>query len=407
MPATVAVIVPVVGRPHNAGPFMESLRASEPERAVVYALCEHDDPASQEAWKAAGAVVVADHEGRTYAEKINIALDRTEEPWLLPVGDDVKFHPGWLDGALAKAPAKVIGTNDLQMAHAARSPHTFIERDYIMSVGAGWNGPGTISFLYDHWYVDDEIATSAQQREVWAYAPESVIEHLHVTNHKSADDDIYIRGRTRGAAQYPVFIDRAKQAYGYIPLLQLGGGLTVHPEATVVIDPIHPKGSPAQDLATTPWRTDGGRIVDCTTQSVYAHHTMQKVPRGEALLTVMNEAWRVLQPGGTFTMFVPLVGYTKPEGVGQRIDRWEPYADPMHISYWWLPEALSEYFCGEEQRTTLYGVSRWAPLGSFVAPELLPNAMTGLPTFWSVRNGWEGVARIEKPKDAPLTRSWK
>lgn len=407
MPSTVAVIVPVIGRPRNAAPFMESLRATEPDRATVYAMCEHDDPASQSAWKEAGAVVVADHEGRTYAEKLNIGLDRTEEPWLLTVGDDVKFHPGWLDGALAKAPAKVIGTNDLQMGHIARSPHTFIERDYIMTVGAGWNGPGTISYPYIHWYVDDEIATSAQQREVWAYAPESVIEHLHVTNQKAEDDEIYQRGRTQGAAQYPLFLDRAAKAYGYIPLLQLGGGQTPHQQATVVLDSRFPKNAPARNLAETPWRTDNGKIVDCTVRAIYAHHIMQKIPRGEALLAVMNEAWRVLEPGGTITMFLPVVGYTDSKGTSFPVNRWEPYADPMHVSYWWLPEAFSMYFAGDDHRTELYGASRWSPLGPLVKPETVQDAMASMGTFWTVRDGWEGVVRLEKPKSAPLTRSWK
>jgi hypothetical protein len=405
-PTEVAVVVPVVGRPHNAEPFMASLRATEPERAMAYALCEHDDPASQQAWRAAGAIVIADDEARSYAEKANVALGRTEEPWLLLVGDDVKFHPGWLDNALAKRPAKVIGTNDLQIAHAGRAPHALIARDYIMEVGSGWDGPGVVSFPYAHWYVDDEIATAAQQREVWAYAPESVIEHLHHSNRKSQDDDVYVRGRTIGAAQRPIFLERATTNLAYIPLLELGGGLRPHPESNVVLDTMYPKNSPPQDIAEVPWHSNGGKIVDCTVKQIFAAHVMEHIPRGDPLMAVMNEAWRVLEPGGVFTMIMPLIGYTRGNGEGKLVESWQPYADPTHVNFWWLPDALSRYFCGEGHLAAIYGAQQWAPLGRYVVEEEIDHALTNVPSFWGLRKGWEGTARIMKPASAPLSRSW-
>ena len=53
-----AVIVPVLGRPGNAGPFMESLAASGAPLARVYAVADADDKATAKAWEEAGADVL-------------------------------------------------------------------------------------------------------------------------------------------------------------------------------------------------------------------------------------------------------------------------------------------------------------------------------------------------------------
>jgi glycosyltransferase involved in cell wall biosynthesis len=199
-PATdnVAVIVPVLNRPQNAEPFMRSLRAST-GLAEVYAACSEDDDAK--AWEAAGATVVRT-EGTTFAEKVNEAYEWTEEPWVLLVGDDVRFRAGWLDHAQQVAVntgAKVIGTNDLanpRVTAGEHATHMMIARDYIDEQGASWDGPGVVCHEgYGHWYVDDEIVTVARQRGVWAPALASVVEHLHPMTEKSEMDDTYKRGQ--------------------------------------------------------------------------------------------------------------------------------------------------------------------------------------------------------------------
>src|SRR5262249_39908541 len=49
-----AVIVPVLGRPQNAAPFMESLKTSGAPLARVYAVADADDEDTVNAWKEAG-----------------------------------------------------------------------------------------------------------------------------------------------------------------------------------------------------------------------------------------------------------------------------------------------------------------------------------------------------------------
>jgi hypothetical protein len=214
---TVAVIVPVYGRPENAEPFMRSLRAST-GLANVYPVCS--DVEDKEAWQAVDAEVVWT-DRLSFAEKVNDAYPETayfSEPWVFLVGDDVRFHPGWLDHALQVARqtgAKVVGTNDWgnpRVISGEHATHMLIARDYIDEVGASWDGPGIICHEgYRHWFVDDEIVLAAKERGVWAPALASVVEHLHPLWGKGKDDETYVRGQRYAARDQATFKRRVTE----------------------------------------------------------------------------------------------------------------------------------------------------------------------------------------------------
>jgi hypothetical protein len=229
-PATdeVAVIVPVLDRPANAEPFMRSLRAST-GLATAYAVCDADDDDTIAAWRAAGAQTIlrevdwpadnadADVAARpgTFAQKANLGASKTSEPWLFLVGDDVKFHAGWLDHAQHVADifgASVVGTNDLgnpRVLAGDHGTHLLVRRSYVDEVGASWDGPGVVAHEgYRHWYVDDEVVTAAKQRGVWQMALGSVVEHLHPAWGKGADDEVYALGQESAEADRALFVER-------------------------------------------------------------------------------------------------------------------------------------------------------------------------------------------------------
>jgi hypothetical protein len=192
-----AIIVPVYHRPGNAFPFMRSLRAST-GLAKVYAVCSEDEDVT--AWVDAGANIIKT-DRLSFAEKVNDGYAQTTEPWLFIVGDDVRFHPGWLDHAQQVAHntgAQVVGTNDLgnpRVTSGRHAVHMLIDRSYIAEQGASWDGPGVVCHEgYRHWFVDDEIVAAAKQRNVWAPALASVVEHLHPMFDKAEMDDTYRRG---------------------------------------------------------------------------------------------------------------------------------------------------------------------------------------------------------------------
>jgi GT2 family glycosyltransferase len=222
-PATeeTAVIVPVLRRPQNAAPFMASLAASGAPLARVYAVADEDDEETAQAWKQAGAKVLTWYgpPPGTFAQKANIGYRATSEPWLLLAGDDVKFHPGWLDHAQAAARdgADVIGTNDLhnpRVTAGEHSPHPLVRRAYIDEQGASWDGPGVACHEgYRHWFVDQEIVDVAKQRGAWTMAFHSKVEHMHPLWGLAEDDDTYRLGQSHVEADKALFRERL-QKYG-------------------------------------------------------------------------------------------------------------------------------------------------------------------------------------------------
>ena len=209
-----AIIVPVLNRPKSAGKFMRSLELAEFGHSLdiplvkVYAVI--DESASDEefeAWEATLANVIPyddsnqNHRG-TFAEKVNAAYRETSEPWMLLVGDDVKFRPMFLDYAqhAARDGAHVIGTNDMQSMASVlgvTTPHPMIRREYVKERGASWDGPGIVCHEgYYHICVDSEIVHLAKLRRVWAFARHAEIEHLNPHYGAGIHDETYEIGKS-------------------------------------------------------------------------------------------------------------------------------------------------------------------------------------------------------------------
>lgn len=227
-PATekTAVVVPVLGRPQHAEPFMRSLRAST-GLATAYAVCERGEPEVAAAWAAAGAEVRYDDDeqidgegpvAHTFAEKANLGYRQTTEPWLFICGSDVTFHPGWLSHAQHVADvlqASVVGTNDLgnqRVMAGEHATHLLIRRSYVDEFGAGWDGPKVLAHEgYAHNFVDDEIVTAAKQRGVWQMSLGSVVEHHHPVFGKGDDDEVYQLGHSSWEQDWELFKARLDQ----------------------------------------------------------------------------------------------------------------------------------------------------------------------------------------------------
>lgn len=184
--------------------------------------------------------------------------------------------------------------------------------------------------------------------------------------------------------------------------IELGGGAGPQSDADIVIDPKYPKGTVGSLAQETPWvrqdtewmrSRDYRKVIpDGTVDEVVAFHVLEHIPAGWPRIAVFNEAHRVLKSGGTFKMRFPLAGYTLDgphllSGSG-------PWADPTHLSFWWLPESLW-YFTGQGTSED-YGIEKWEPLGPYVPAERVwvdPH----LPSWWTVRWGIEGYACLARP----------
>lgn len=223
----VAIIVPVAKR-DNAEVFLKSLddtfTKAQREAVMVYVMTDAEDFDTQEAWMRWDLVapiplrVDANHYLRTmgsFAEKVNRGYEISTEPWLFIVGDDVRFHPGWLDQAMEVARttgAHVIGTNDLGnpvVMAGDHATHLFIRREYVDLVGASWDGPGVVCHEgYRHWFVDNEIVLAAKQVQAWAPCLLSHVEHLHPLWGKGEQDEIYRVGQDAAETDRELWLTR-------------------------------------------------------------------------------------------------------------------------------------------------------------------------------------------------------
>lgn len=217
MTAEILIVVPVLARPQNARPLVESVAESAACDWTLLFVCSPDDNAELDAcWD-----VWNDHErvaitniteqpgGGDYARKIQAgyASDLYDEiPYVLLAADDLRFHPGWDTAALEifeEFDVGVVGTNDLgnrQTIIGRHSTHPFVARSYIDSLGGYVGGEGQVYFDgYDHQYVDVELCETAQARGCYAHASGSVIEHLHPLWRKGESDSTYRRGSSGGA----------------------------------------------------------------------------------------------------------------------------------------------------------------------------------------------------------------
>lgn len=218
------VILPVLGRPHAAAPFTESLRASCDDANLIV-VAQVDDPDTAAAWEPFADVLVVSPFARTFAEKVNDGYTFGAAPWVLLVGDDARFVPGWLGSALVFArTASVIGTNDeanRRVMQGHHSCHPLISRHYIDTEGASWDGPGVVCHPgYHHNYVDDEIVTVARQRDVWAFAPLARIHHLHPAFGTAPNDATYRKGREHINEDRLLFRERSRTLGGVSCILR-------------------------------------------------------------------------------------------------------------------------------------------------------------------------------------------
>jgi SAM-dependent methyltransferase len=91
---------------------------------------------------------------------------------------------------------------------------------------------------------------------------------------------------------------------------------------------------------------------DEAADTVYCRDFLEHIPKGYysehdqilryPVIEVMNEVWRILKPGGTFTSFTPCYPAV------------EVHRDPTHLSVWTL-ESM-QYFCGKYPIAKIYGV---------------------------------------------------
>jgi glycosyltransferase involved in cell wall biosynthesis len=166
---------------------------------------------------------------KSYAENVNRALGNYTADWVLIVGDDVEFTPGWFEAAQAISDRyDVIGTNDSEpgrvrnpaVAAGRHADHFFVRRSYIEDEGGSLDGRGSLMpTCYRHWYVDKEVIGLAKARGVFGMAMDSVIVHHHPgydgDEAARAADPTYMAAVDGSEADRKTFMKRAPLIEGH------------------------------------------------------------------------------------------------------------------------------------------------------------------------------------------------
>lgn len=215
----VAILVPVLRRPHRIRPLLESIESATPEPHRVLFIASPDDGPTHDTLRGVGAewfCLDASYEGQgDYARKINAGYRHTTEPLIFCGADDLHFHPAWFERARARLRSRVgvVGTNDLgnpRVRSGRHATHSLVTRAYADRYGT-IDEPGKILHEgYQHEYVDDELVATAKHRRAWAFAEDSIVEHLHVMWGKAPMDDLYAAHPARMTASRPLYRERQR-----------------------------------------------------------------------------------------------------------------------------------------------------------------------------------------------------
>jgi hypothetical protein len=166
---------------------------------------------------------------KTFSENLNELLAKSDADWVLVVGDDVEFTPGWFEAIQELSDRyDVIGTNDSEegrirnpdVAAGRHADHFAVRRAYIDELGACLDGPGVLApECYRHWFTDREIVQLAKARGVYGHAHNARIIHHHPGydgDEKAREaDPVYMQAVESSDADHKTFMGRVPLIEGH------------------------------------------------------------------------------------------------------------------------------------------------------------------------------------------------
>jgi glycosyltransferase involved in cell wall biosynthesis len=208
----VSILIPTVGRAHRI-PVITANVLESTDHANVYFICEREDEQSiKTVVQTVGANLIVNRRTKNYAGAINTGVAETDEPYLFTGADDLNFHPGWFETAVALMDKKiqVVGTNDLgnsEVLAGLHSTHSLVSRNYATQGVVDQLG-SMLHEGYHHNWCDTEFIRTAMARGRFAPCLEAKVEHLHYVWGKAPMDDGYSKSFSQEPQDRALFRER-------------------------------------------------------------------------------------------------------------------------------------------------------------------------------------------------------
>lgn len=216
----IAVIVPVLGRPHRAQPLVDSFSAATPEGlARLLFVCSTDDDEQVNACRETGCETLLAYwpAGKAdWARKCELARHASDEPFLLLGADDITFEGGWAEQVLtvfSRFDVGIVGTNDMANPSVVRglhSTHPVVCRGYVDMYGTIDNQALMLPDCYWHNWVDCELVETAKARGCWAFAPDARVPHVNPIWRTAPMDETYRLGQEHYHEDAALFRERQR-----------------------------------------------------------------------------------------------------------------------------------------------------------------------------------------------------
>ncbi len=234
MTPTLVCLVPVLDRPQNVAPLVQSFNDSlvgENVEASLLFLANPEDSAEIAELRAHGCwydVVPWQNGPRDFARKQNRGVQMTSSDWILLGADDLRFHRGWFRAAVdvhIETGRLVIGTNDMvnPLVKAGKhATHPLVHRDYV-KLGTIDNPDELLHSGYAHNSVDVEFCETAIAREQFAFAAHARVEHMHPTFDRTIRRDETYRKGMRHAIEDKRLVIKRRRLWNPTAAAELSG----------------------------------------------------------------------------------------------------------------------------------------------------------------------------------------
>lgn len=190
------ILIPTLGRPERIGRIAENIRETTGVDHRLWFLVEEPDVATIDACRDAEQLWIVNEHEPNYSGAILTGYKHTDQQFLFAGADDLRFHPGWAEAAVALMDdwVAVVGTQDLLNPYVAagmHATHYLVARWYLDEIGGVVDqGPGSfLNGAYTHQWTDTEFIGTAKARARFRPCLESVVEHLHAYSGKGEAPD--------------------------------------------------------------------------------------------------------------------------------------------------------------------------------------------------------------------------